>query len=184
MTVSASNNAVDIKALIYALTQQRESLPHPVQHSLKQAGQALQQNRPEAGYQLRERIKSYTPLDVAYTDALQDLDRQYHSQERIKSIGATFADSAGLDWFFINDVIPAADWVSTAKQVLPKPSSRSEEYTFGDRLNRVFIIAMGGACIGAAIAQLPGAIVVGCAALAYGWWYVNAYQSKKARILK
>jgi tetratricopeptide (TPR) repeat protein len=37
-----------------------------------------------------------------------------------------------------------------------------------EKLNRIVVMAIGGACLGAAIAQLPGAIIVGLAALLYG----------------
>jgi tetratricopeptide (TPR) repeat protein len=46
-----------------------------------------------------------------------------------------------------------------------------------EKLNRIVVMAIGGACLGAAIAQLPGAIIVGLIALTYGW-YISF--SKKA----
>jgi hypothetical protein len=178
MTVSA-NNAVDIKALVYALTQQREPLPQPLQHSLQEAGRAFQQSEPDADYQLRARIESYGPLESAYRSALETLDRQYESQERIKSLSASFADGfadgfangASLDWFFVHDVIPAADWVATAKQVLAVPRSpATKSDPLWEKLNRIAVMTIGGASLGAAIAQLPGAIIFGLSALLYGWY--------------
>lgn len=183
MTASANNDAVDIKALVYALTQQHESLPQPIQSSLQKVGQAMQQNQPAAADQLRACIRSYLPLDTAYRDAVQELDRQYHSQERTNGLSANFVNSAGLSWFFVNEVIPAADWVSAAKQSL-NTSSRSTKSQSTDRVTRIFIIAMGGACIGAWIAQVPGSIVGGLSGLAYGWWYISVYEKKSSRVFK
>lgn len=169
MTVSA-DNAVDLKALLYALTQQRAPLPETLQRALREAGQALQQNQPEAEQQLRNHIGSYEPLDTAYKGALQEFDAAYASQQRAKGISATFANSTGVDWFFINDVVPAADWVATAKQVLRTQPSTTTEKKSWENADRIAIMITGGASIGAAIAQLPGAIIGGLSAAVYGWY--------------
>ncbi|MGB3297836.1 MAG: hypothetical protein WBA76_06170 [Phormidesmis sp.] len=184
MTVSV-NNSIDLKALLYALTQQREPLPQPFQHSLQEAGQALRQNQPEADYQLRERIRTYIPLETAYKSALQELDREYASQQRTKSLDTTFANSVGLDWLFINDVIPAADWVFTAKQIWQlQQRSKTQKSSFWDQADRIFIMVIGGIAIGGAIATLPGAIIGGVSAAIYGWWYVNVYENRSSQPLK
>lgn len=171
--MTVTNDAIDLKALLYALTQQREPLPEHFQNSLQEAGQALRQNRPEAAHQLRDRLKSYPPLDTAYRSALQEFDRQYASQQRTKSLGATFPNTAGLDWFFINDVIPATDWVTTAKHVLPKQQSKSRDDQLWEKVSRIAVMTIGGASLGAAIAQIPGGIIVGLLTAIFGWWYVN-----------
>ncbi len=183
MTVSA-NNAVDIKALVYALTQQREPLPQPLQHSLQEAGRAFQQSEPDADSKLRARIESYGPLESAYRSALETFDRQYNSQERLKSLSASFADGASLDWFFVHNVIPAADWVATAKQVLAVPRSpATKSDPLWEKLNRIAVMTIGGASLGAAIAQLPGAIIGGLSALLYGW-YISSSQKALRRAFK
>ena len=181
MTVSANNDAVDIKALVYALTQQREPLPQTVQRSLQEVGRDLQQAQPTAANRLRACIESYPPLATDYKDAIREIDRQYLSQERTKSISASFDDSPGLDWFFVNKVIPAADWVATAKQAFKTLPSASTKDQGTDKITRIGIAAMGGACIGVWIAQLPGGIVGGLAGLAYGWWYTGSYEKKSSR---
>ena len=178
MTVSA-NNAIDLKALLYALTQQRDPLPQPLQHALQEAGQALQQNQPEAEQQLRSHIKSYEPLDTAYRGALEELDAAYASQQRAKSLAATFANTASVDWFFINDVVPAADWVATAKQILHTPPSNVTGKKGWENADRIAIMVTGGASIGAAIAQLPGAIIGGLSAAVYGW-YISSSSTKSS----
>lgn len=174
MTVSA-NNSIDLKALLYALTQQSAPLPAPLQHSLQESGQALRQNQPEAAHQLRERIKRYEPLESAYMNALQQFDRQYTAQQRTKSLSANFPNTAGFDWFFINDVIPANDWVLTAKQILQAQHSRPAKRNFWDRTESVVVVIIGGAALGGAIAQLPGAIIGLLIAAIFGW-YVSFYK--------
>ena len=174
MTASV-NNSVDLKALLYALTQQPAPLPASLQHSLQESGQALRQNQPEAARQLRERIRGHEPLENAYMDALQQFDRQYAAQQRTKSISATFPNTIGLDWLFINDVIPASDWVTTAKQVLQAQHLRRVKSKPWDKAESVVVVAIGGAALGGAIAQLPGAIIGLIIAAIFGW-YVTFYK--------
>ena len=178
MTLSA-HKTIDLKALLYALTQQATPLPEPIQQALQRTGQALQQNQPEAGRQLREQIKRYEPLEAAYMSALRELDKQYVSQQRTKSLSATFSNTVGADWLFINDIIPAADWVSTAKQVLQAQQPKSKQGEFWDRADRTVVIIAGGGAIGGAIAQIPGAIIGALVAAAYAW-YINASDKKSA----
>ena len=174
MTVSA-NNSIDLKALLYALTQQSAPLPTSLQHSLQESGQALRKNHPEAGHRLREHIRLYEPLENAYMDALQQLDRQYAAQQRTKSLNATFPNTIGFDWLFINNVIPATDWVATAKQVLQAQRSKPTKSKFWDRTESVVVVAIGGAALGGAIAQLPGALIGLFLATLFGW-YVSFYK--------
>jgi predicted RNA-binding Zn-ribbon protein involved in translation (DUF1610 family) len=56
---------------------------------------------------------------------------------------------------------------------------RPESNHFWDKANRIVVIAIGGACIGAAIAQLPGAVLGGLSALGYGL-YISFSDSDKA----
>ncbi len=187
MTNSANNDAVDIKALMYALTQQREPLPQSVQRDLRTVGKALQQNQPTAPSQLRACIESYLPLDVAYGKAIQELDRQYYSQERTKSLSATFINNPGTSWYFLNEVIPAADWVATAKQAINAPTYPRQDVkaqSLEDKIIRIAIVSTGGASIGFWIAQVPGGIIGACCAFAYSCWYVSSYQKTSSRLSK
>ena len=176
MTISV-NNSVDLKALLYALTQQSAPLPVSLQDSLKELGQALQQNQPEAARQLRDRIRRYEPLENAYMNALEQFDRQYVAQQRTKGLSATLPNTVGFDWLFINDVIPSADWVVAAKQILQAQRSRASKSKPFDRAESVVVVAIGGAAIGGAIAQFPGAIIGLTIAAAFGW-YVTFYKKR------
>ncbi len=156
--MTVTNDAIDLKALLYALTQQREPLPEPLQHALQKAGRALQQNQREAADQMLDCVRSYTPLDTAYREALQELDREYASQQRTKNLSA-IANSAGIDWFFINDIIPADDWVLIAKQSLQAQQSKPAQGEFWDHADRIAVMIAGGTAIGGSVAYIPGAII-------------------------
>lgn len=181
MTISANNNAVDIKALVYALTKQRESLPQPIQSSLQKIGREFQANQPTAANELRNCIQSYQPLDIAYRDAVLELDSQYHSQERTKSLGATLANSPSVSWFFVNEVIPANDWVTTVKQAISAPIYSQKESPLSDSITRIGMYIVGGVSIGTWTAQKPGAIIGGVLALSFGIWseYVDKKPARK-----
>ena len=58
-----------------------------------------------------------------------------------------------------------------SNQSEPEPESKSTD-VFWDKADRIAVMIMGGAALGSAIAQLPGAIVSGVLAAGYGW-YIN-----------
>ena len=154
---------------MYALTQQTESLPESLQRSLIEIGEDLRQDRPEAAHELRELIAKVPSLEIAYKKALEDWDQGYNSQSRDKSLSAVFASTSGLDSLFIYTVTPTPDWIATAKQLTRQHLSNNSA-KFWDKSDRLVVIIAGGAALGSAIAQLPGAIVGAILAAGYGWY--------------
>jgi len=170
---------IDLEALLYALAQQPEPLPEALQRSLQETGQALRQNHPDAAHQLRELIKQHAPLEDAYTTILEQWDEQYASQHRTKSLGATFQSTSSLDWLFVHTVTPTSDWIAAAKQ-LSRQQIQTTTTSFWDQADRVVVVIAGGAALGCAIAQIPGALVGTALAAAYGW-YISSAQVKSVR---
>ena len=167
---------IDLEALLYALTQQTQSLLESLQHSLIEVGEDLRQDRPEAARKLRELIAQFPPLETAYQQALEELDRGYASQQRAKSLSAVFPSTSGLDSLLIYTVMPTSDWIATAKQLTRKDSS-DDSAAFWDKSDRLVVMIAGGAALGSAIAQLPGAVVGAMLAAGYGW-YINFGKTK------
>jgi hypothetical protein len=58
---------------------------------------------------------------------------------------------------------------------LPKPQSNPSN--FWEKADRIAIMSAGGAALGSAIAQLPGAIAGGIMAAGYGW-YISFAKTK------
>lgn len=170
-------NEIDFEALLYALTQQTEPLPKPLQRSLQEAGEALRQNQPGAERQIRELIKQHRPLEEAYKAALEQWYEQYTSQLRTKSLTATFENTSGLYEFFVYDVLPTEDWVATAKQRSHQHKIQVTTDSFWDKTDRIAVMIAGGAALGSAIAQLPGAIAGAIFAAGYGW-YISFAKTK------
>jgi hypothetical protein len=165
--MSFSKQIIDLEALLYALAQQTEPLPASLQHSLTEVGRSLHEDRPDAARQLRALIQQYSPLERDYQKALAQWDENYTSQERTKSLGATFPMMSGVDESFL---LPANDWVSAAKQLINQRTSSPTPAKFWDKTDRLAVTTAGGIAIGSAIAQLPGAIVGGVLGAGYGWY--------------
>ena len=131
---------------------------------------------------MRELIISCKPLELAYQDGLVTIDRAYSSQERTKGINSISTPTLGIENLFIKGILQSEDWVGTAKQ-LPRDLNSSSEETpaqFWDKTDRIAVMTAGGAALGGAIAQLPGAIIGGFIAAGYGW-YIGFGQSKTSR---
>jgi hypothetical protein len=174
------NTAIDFEALLYALTQQVEPIPDPLQRSLQDVGQSLLQNHPDAAHQLRELIQHHPPLETAYKTALEAWDQDYASQQRAKSLNAVFPTGLSLDGLFRYGVVPSSDWIAAAKQVAQPRSTQPAPTSFWDKADRVAVVIAGGAALGGAIAQIPGAIVGAALAAGYGW-YISVAKSKPVR---
>jgi hypothetical protein len=178
--MSFPKNKINLKVLLYALAQQVEPLPTDLQRSLTEIGQALQANpSDEDRVKIRELVAGYQPLEIVYRDALTKWNQNYVSQERTKSLGATFPMMSGVDEVSIlqgrgfaieSCLLPANDWVLAAKQLVNNISSPPTPAKFWDKTDRMAVTTAGGIAIGSAIAQLPGAIVGGVLGAGYGWY--------------
>jgi hypothetical protein len=168
--MTTQKTLINSEALLNALAQQTKPLPEPLQHSLQEAGKALQHDRPEAAYQLRELIKQAPPLEEAYQNALEQWDERYASQQCAKSFSAPFQNPSVLDTLFLNDVAPSQDWVNAAKKITHQQTVQPTSAQFWDKADRIVVMTIGGASIGGAIGLIPGAIAGATVAALYGWY--------------
>jgi hypothetical protein len=168
---------INLEALLYALSQQTEPLPESLQQKLREIGQELGQNESEAPRKLRQLITEYPPLESAYKQALQTWDKEYTSQQRAKNISIVFPNTQDDLEQLIDTVISSLDWVTTVQQLTRSPKNYAK---FWDKSDRLVVMIAGGAALGSAIAQLPGAIVGAILAAGYGC-YINFRQTKSVR---
>jgi hypothetical protein len=172
--MSFSKQIIDLEALLYALVQQTEPLPESLQHSLTEVGRTLDENRPETARQLRSLIQQYSPLERDYQKALAQWDENYTSQERTKSLMATFSTESGLENLFFACVAPSNNWVNDTKRLRRSPKQRSR---FLERGDRVLTLASGGAFLGVLVAHIPGAIIGGLLAGLYAWFSYSSFKT-------
>jgi hypothetical protein len=163
----ANNATIDIDALMIALTHQGQTLPPELQQHLTETGQSLAQNNPDAAQTMRELVRSYDPLETAYIDVLRQWDNDYASQQRAKSLNATFQMEQGFGFVFMHDIMPSNDWVTAAKQIV---TEEDEGPDFWDRGNTIVTMISGGAFLGVLLAQMPGAIIGAIVAGIFGWF--------------
>ena len=175
--MTTKKTLINSEALLNALAQQTKPLPESLQHSLQEAGQALQNDQPEAAYQLRELIKQAPPLEDAYQNSLEQWDEQYASQQRAKSFSAAFQNPSVLDSFFLHDVAPSEDWVTSARKIVQHNTVETTSSDFWDKADRIAVMTAGGAAFGGTIAQIPGALVGATLAALYGW-YISFAKTK------
>ena len=178
-----NSDIINLEALLYALAQQPDSLPPELQTSLTEIGEILETNpSEEKATELRQLIRRYTPLEKAYLDGLIAIDRAYSSQERTKGINSISTPTLGIENLFIKGIFGSDDWVGSAKQ-LPRDLNSSSQDTsaqFWDKADRIAVMTAGGAALGGAVAQIPGAIIGGLIAAGYGW-YIGFGQAKPSR---
>jgi hypothetical protein len=170
--MNSLRNIIKLEVLVNALARQTEPLPESLQQHLTEIGRALQVNpTKKKAIELCQLIEEYEPLEREYNNSLVELDRQYRSQERTKSIDTTFSMTSGLDELSIESfLLPANDWVAAAKQLTNRLSSPPTSAKFWDKTDRLAVTTAGGIAIGSAIAQLPGAIIGGLLGAGYGWY--------------
>jgi hypothetical protein len=166
--MTTQKTLINSEALLNALAQQTKPLPESLQHSLQAAGQALQNDQPEAAYELRELIKQEPLLETAYQNALEQWDEQYASQQRAKSFSSALQNPS--DSLFLRDVAPSQDWVTAARKITHQQTTQPTTGHFWDKADRIVVMTIGGASIGGAIGQIPGALAGATVAALYGWY--------------
>lgn len=169
--MSSPKDKINIEVLLDALSQQIDPLPPDLQRSLTEIGQISQANLTgEDKIKICELVESYQPLKIAYDLAFTERYQNYVSQERTKSLGATFQITSGLDELSIERLLlPAHDWVAVAKRLVNNRSLPQTSAQFWDKTDRMAVTTAGGIALGSAIAQIPGAIVGGALGAVYGW---------------
>jgi hypothetical protein len=182
---SLNNPTIDLDALMVALAHQSEPLPSDLQQQLSHAGQALVDNQPHAAQTLRGLVRSYPPLETAYLQVLRQWDNDYTTQERAKSLTATFHTNQGIGFLFSQDVLSSSDWVSATRHLSSQSPTSTQPDSIWSQVDRLAIMAAGGAFLGGAIVQLFGGgsiqligALIGAIVGAVSGWYVTPRRSQ------
>jgi hypothetical protein len=110
---------------------------------------------------IRVLVSQYPRLQQIYDREIDFLEREYGNGDRAKSIAASFDDSC----------------------LTPKNSTQSRTADFWEKVDRIMIMAAGGAFIGSLIAQVPGAIFGCLMTAAYGFYigFIKPRQTRRGR---
>lgn len=171
---------LNLEVLLQALAQQSTPLPQDYQQDLMAIGQALRNDQPQSAQNLRALIQQYPQLEATYQANLRQWDANYVAQERNKGFAAALPQSVSIESIFLNDLTPSQDWVTTAQKILQKYTAQPTQTQFWDKADRIVVMISGGAVIGAAFAQLTGAVMGATLAALYGW-YISFAKTKSSK---
>jgi len=183
-------DALTLEATLRALAEQPDELPDALQQSLGAIGHEFATHQPQAVDQLRTLV-SESSLSLAYDAAYRDLQTRPSQVERNKSLLLRMNGSRGIDLDILAaGILTAPQPTQSARQFLrllqqksqtiridyldsfrplqqPSQPSRSLA-SLWERLDRIMVMAAGGAFLGGVVAQIPGALVGTILATLYG----------------
>ena len=135
------SDIINLEALLYALTQQPNSLRPELQTSLTEIGKVLQIDlSKENADRLRQVIGADEHFENAYQQGLVEVDRRYTSQERTKNIGTFIVPNS--DNVFLTD---NNDQINTTIQTIYRQRTQPKKSEFLLRGDRVITLGSGGA---------------------------------------
>ena len=108
-----NSTIIDIEALAIALAQQSAPLPPELQQQLTTLGNSDQLDSDRI---LRDLIRTYPPLENAYMGVLQKWDGEYSTQQRAKSLTATFPTVPLFNPIPFQTILNSKDWVRSSQQ--------------------------------------------------------------------
>ena len=158
---------IDIEALAIALAQQSAPLPPELQQQLTTLAHSDQLDSDRI---LRDLIKTYPPLENAYMGVLQKWDGEYSTQQRAKSLSATFPTIPLFNPIPFQTILNSNDWVRSSQQLANQRNTITKQPEWIRRGNTIVTMISGGAFLGVLLAQIPGAIIGAIAAGLFGWY--------------
>jgi hypothetical protein len=177
--MNSAFDATTCEAFIRTLPQLNEPLSDEVQHTIREILRAVANHQPKAADQIRDLVEHHGEIKAQYYAAYIKLQQQYQAQERAKAMGTlTLNDSTGLTLADLetlaarifsadnNPIVAAREYVKPLKAPATIAPARSN---FWERGDRVIAMTAGGAALGGAIGQIPGAIAGGILAAVFGW---------------
>ena len=178
-------DTITLEAFVRAVSQ-LEALSPKLQSDIHQVSVALAQHEPKAVDSIRDLVKEYAELKVPYEAAYQDLQQQYQSQERTKSLAiATNGSTASDIEYQLAQVLRAENLTAATRKFVRRLdaqlASPSQQTGFWERGSRIIALSAGGAFLGAAIAQVPGAVIGGLFAAIFMWWYSEPKRTSSRR---
>lgn len=175
--MSVSNDELDLAVLQEALDRYSDRIPRTELETLTQLIQAWKNQDDRAAQTLYDFVSNSEAIDEAYDHALLALRRQYNTQPRAKGLVLSMdypTDPTGL--------VDVADRLLGRLDTVLNPTISPVQpiaNSAWDNIDRLAIMAAGGAFLGGAIVQLFGGgsiqligALIGAIVGAVSGWYV------------
>jgi hypothetical protein len=164
-----------LEAFLRAVSLHEKPLPPDMQQEIRRIGHDLENHDTQSLRDIPALVQQDVALKRQYEYVYRNLQKQYSTQERTKSLTTAANGSVSLDIESqIAQVFYADNLTESAQQFLDRLDSQLTENTqqvdFWERGNRVVALASGGAFLGVLLAQLPGAILGGLLVAIYAWF--------------
>ncbi len=181
--MSVSNDKLDLEVLQHALDRYSDTIPRAELEQLVQLVQSWKNQDDRAAQSLYEFVSQSEAIDEAYDHALLALRRQYNSQPRAKGLILSLdypTDPTGLG-DVAERLLGRLNTVLHPTVLPVQPIANSA----WDNIDRLAIMAAGGAFLGGAIVQLFGGgpiqligALIGAIVGAVSGWYVTPRRSQ------
>lgn len=178
-----ANDETTLKAFLLAIDRLEPPLAAEDYAKINQIGVAIAQQHFDQAIAIIHELTQRNPhLRERYENVRLDLKRQYKAQERSKSAIATL-EKTGTD--LEQDAILLLTRFNdrTPELFTDTPERDSAKSDFWEKGDRVIAIIGGGVALGAMIAQLPGAIIVGILAVIFAW-VTTVLPDRKGRTIR
>ncbi|MBD1822783.1 hypothetical protein H6F51_09775 [Cyanobacteria bacterium FACHB-DQ100] len=164
-----ANEETKLKAFLIAIDRLDPPLAPEDYPKINQIGVAIsQQHIDQAINIILDLTQTYPHLRDRYEAARLNLRQQYQAQERSKSAVATL-EKTGTDLEQAAILLLTRFSDRTLEVFTDLPERNSAKSDFWEKGDRIIAIIGGGFALGAMIAQLPGAIIVGILATIFAW---------------
>lgn len=165
-----AEHETQLKAFVIALNGLESPLPEAAYDSIHQMGLAIAQQNPDRALQiLHELVQTHPDLSDRYEAARLSLRRDYQTQQRSKSAVATL-EKTGIDLEQTLILLLTRFSPQTRTLFPDTPDSTTAQADFWAKSDRIAVMVAGGAFLGGAIAQIPGALIGSLLAGSYGWY--------------
>lgn len=178
-----ANDELDLAVLQEALDRYSDTIPRAELETLKQLLQAWKNQEDQAAQTLYNFISQSEAIDEVYNHALLALRRQYISQPKAKGLILSMdypADMTGLTEV-ADQLLDRLNSILNPIPATVQPIARSA----WDNIDRLAIMAAGGAFLGGAIVQIFGGgpiqligALIGAIVGAVSGWYVTPRRSR------
>lgn len=158
-----------LKAFLIAIDRLDPPLAAEDYAKINQIGVAIAQQQTDQAIKIiYDLTQTYPHLQERYEAARLNLRQQYQAQERSKSAVATL-EKTGTDLEQAAILLLTRFSDRTPEVFTDLPERNSAKSDFWEKGDRIIVLVGSGIALGAMIAQIPGAIILGILSAIFAW---------------